>query len=653
MVNNKKTVEELEKQIVQTRAALNAYKQYGLEPEYGIKLIFKGKNDARRIMRRVRPRILKSIPELGVGKSNQRSVNQVIEGDNLQAMASLYRKKGKIDFIIADPPYNTGKDFRYNDKWNEDPNDEGLGNVVLENDPERHTKWAKFMFPRIQVMKEMLKSNGVLAFCIDHRELFNVGKMLDEIFGEQNRIGIINWQKMFAPKAKTGISSATEYILVYVKKEKDSLGKLIHNYEQKSEFSNRDNDPVGLWRDQASNSQGVSYHRVYAIQNPFSGKIDYPPKGTQWRKANKKLMKNLLEKWGSKYEERDIKDECDKALLLKGALDPIKNDPSTDPVVIKASKIARSLYEKGNWPELIFLKGGLGKMRFKAYFSKVQQGIVPLTWWGPEEYKEPLWLGEVSWDGSQTGYTSTGKSEINKTLGREHGFDPIKPFTLFKKIIQLWCPPNGLVLDPFAGTGTTGHAVLDLNKETGAKRKFILIERGFNIKEENKEENNYCRILLQRRLKAVITGKWADGKEHDPLEGVFKFSKLEKKIDAQLLLKMERKEMIDAVIESYGGNSDEDIVKLNGRRNFKYLIAESKNKEGIYLIWEGNDKENNFTYQTYQKIVEESKKAELRAVFHVYARLNLYQNTNVRFWKIPDQILIDFGVDARSEPFNE
>lgn len=116
MVNNKKNIEELKRQIVQTQAALNAYKQYGLEPEYGIKLIFQGKNDARRIMRRVRPRILKNIPELGVGKSNQRSVNQVIEGDNLQAMASLYRKKGKVDLILTDPPYNTGKDFRYNDR---------------------------------------------------------------------------------------------------------------------------------------------------------------------------------------------------------------------------------------------------------------------------------------------------------------------------------------------------------------------------------------------------------------------------------------------------------------------------------------------------------------------------------------------------------
>jgi adenine-specific DNA-methyltransferase len=121
MVNDKKNVKELKKQIVQTQAALNAYKQYGLEPEYGIKIIFQGKNDARRVMRRIRPRHLRSISELGIGSQSQRSANQVIEGDNLQAMTSLYRKRGKVDLIIADPPYNTGKDFRYNDKWDEDP----------------------------------------------------------------------------------------------------------------------------------------------------------------------------------------------------------------------------------------------------------------------------------------------------------------------------------------------------------------------------------------------------------------------------------------------------------------------------------------------------------------------------------------------------
>ena len=302
----------------------------------------------------------------------------------------------------------------------------------------------------------------------------------------------------------------------------------------------------------------------------------------------------------------------------------------------------------GNWPRLIFSKRGLGRPGIKRYLREVKEVKVTTDYW---DWNNEGSLVSACFDSEFGGSSITATYELRERINEQT--IGVKPLKLFTKIIQLWCPSNGLVLDPFAGSGTTGEAVLQLNKETEAERKFILIERGFNIKEEDKEENNYCRTLLQKRLKAVITGEWADGKKHEPLGGGFRFSKLEKKIDASLLLKMERKEMIDAVIESYGGNSDEDVVKLNGRKKFKYLIAESKSKEGIYLIWEGKEKENNFTYQTYRKIVEESKAAGLRLVFHVYARLNLYQNANVRFWKIPDQILIDFGVDTRSEPFNE
>jgi adenine-specific DNA-methyltransferase len=531
-------------------------------------------------------------------------------------------------------------------------NDEGLGNVVLENDLDRHTKWAKFMFPRIQVMKEMLRDSGVLTICIDDRELFNLGKMCDEVFGEKNRIAIINWQKLGGPQTYTHVSPATEYILVYAKNlEKTKTGLMPRSEEYLNKFKNPDKDPRGTWVVGDPSSQTPTFSMVYAIQNPFTGEIHYPPRGC-WTFAKPK-MKKFLEGWGSEYQEVDIKDGKSPALLIKGFLTKNLENPIQDLAIQASSKKAYEVLEKGPWPKIIFSHGGKGKPQQKRYLADMKEGHIPIIWWGKEDYENPIELGVVSWDLAQSGTTAVASSEISRSVGRGHGFETAKPLKLLNKLIQLWCPPNGLVLDPFAGSGTTGHAVLQLNKETEAERKFILIERGFNIKEEDKEENNYCRTLLQNRLKAVITGKWADGKQHEPVEAGFRFLKLEKKIDALLLLQMERKEMIDAVIESYGGNTDEDVTKLNSRTNFKYLIAKSRNKEGIYLIWEGKDKENNFTYQTYRQIVEESKNAELRPVFHVYARKNLYQNDNTRFWKIPDQILIDFGVDVKSEPFNE
>ena len=101
----------------------------------------------------------------------EQSRNLLIEGENLQTMVTLYKYRGEVDSIVTDPPYNTGQYFRYNDKWDEDPNDPDLGTVVAKEDGSRHTKWIKAMMPRLQMMKAMLKPSGVIAICIDDNEL--------------------------------------------------------------------------------------------------------------------------------------------------------------------------------------------------------------------------------------------------------------------------------------------------------------------------------------------------------------------------------------------------------------------------------------------------------------------------------------------------
>ena len=108
----------------------------------GVNLSFPGKVLARQLGRRVRPRTLRTVKAHGAGDEDARAKNLLIEGDNLQALASLYREKGQVDLILTDPPYNTGGDFRYNDKWDKDPNDPDLGEFVGSDDPARHTKWA-------------------------------------------------------------------------------------------------------------------------------------------------------------------------------------------------------------------------------------------------------------------------------------------------------------------------------------------------------------------------------------------------------------------------------------------------------------------------------------------------------------------------------
>lgn len=106
----------------------------------GVALTFHGKRSAKEISRKVRPRVMRREPRLHVGPADQQSRNLLIEGENLQTMVTLYKYRGEVDLIVTDPPYNTGQQFRYNDKWDEDPNDPDLGTLVAKEDGSRHTK---------------------------------------------------------------------------------------------------------------------------------------------------------------------------------------------------------------------------------------------------------------------------------------------------------------------------------------------------------------------------------------------------------------------------------------------------------------------------------------------------------------------------------
>jgi adenine-specific DNA-methyltransferase len=143
--------------------------------EEGIRISFTGKEGARTLARKVQPRTSRRLAKYSGGPEDEQARNLVIEGENLQAMVTMYRDRGQVDLIVTDPPYNTGRDFRYNDRWDDDPNDPGLGDFVTEEDGARHTKWMKFMYPRLKVMRDLLRPQGVLAIFIDHRELFRLG----------------------------------------------------------------------------------------------------------------------------------------------------------------------------------------------------------------------------------------------------------------------------------------------------------------------------------------------------------------------------------------------------------------------------------------------------------------------------------------------
>lgn len=167
----------------------------------------------------------------------------------------------------------------------------------------------KFMLPRLKVMHDLLKPQGVLAICIDHREILRLGQMLDEIFGEQNRISIINWQRSYTPRNDSRhVSTSTEYVLVYAKDLDRAKTALLPRNDATRDGDMPDRDPEP-WNDSPATGSNAKNHMgmVYAIQSPFTGELLYPPEGSAWRYEQKQNLK-WLEDWGCSYKTQDIGD---------------------------------------------------------------------------------------------------------------------------------------------------------------------------------------------------------------------------------------------------------------------------------------------------------------------------------------------------------
>jgi adenine-specific DNA-methyltransferase len=607
----------------------------------GVALTFSGKRVAMDIAKRVRPRVTRRMTELHVGSPEEQSRNTLIEGENLQALTTLYQHRGQVDLIVTDPPYNTGNDFRYNDRWDSDPNDPDLGPLVSLEDGARHTKWMRFMWPRLQMMKAMLKPSGVLAICIDHRELFRLGTMLDEIFSEENRIAIINWQKNYAPKNNVGkrahVSTATEYVLIYANHIDVAKTRLLDRTERmNARYESIDGDPEP-WSPGDLSGPGADSHagQVYAVQSPFSAEMMYPPDGRCWA-AERARMKSMLEAWGSVYVSKDLKDGKAPALVIQGSL-------------TTAKKKAEVVLKRGTWPVGYWRDGGYGAFRLKKYLKDVRRGVIPMTYWADEEYDSPEILGATSWNHEESGHSQTGVNELNAIVGRGHSFETVKPLKLLSKIIQIWCPPKGLVLDPFAGSGTTGHAVLSMNAASGSERRFILVEQG-----RPERGDSYARSLTADRLRRVIQGNWANHKG-TPLGGGFEFRTLTRQIDAKAVLSMKKDELIDVVITSHwemGRRNSPTLIRLDDPK-FTYLVGRNEQGQGYFIIWNNGGPVGQLDRDSYRIVLKDAEKAGLKPPFHVYARYEVYQSRNVQFWKIPDKILAHLGLNENSDPFND
>ena len=446
-----------------------------------------------------------SFDEQGQHTENNGSENMIIHGDNLEALKALLPQyEGKVKCIYIDPPYNTGNEgWCYNDNVSDPHIQKWLGEVVGKEgeDLTRHDKWLCMMYPRLMLLQKLLADDGVIFISIDGNELYNLKAICDEIFGASCYVSDIAWQRTYSTRNDSkGIVNEVEHLLVYSKVPGWNPNKLPRTEEMNARYSNPDND-VCAWKSTDAFAPGASTHQgmVYAIQNPFTGALIYPSNGRHWSLGQDQML-DIMSQWGE-YELQDIADTSQRASICGVDVEQVKADVKAimlTTTLEQSLQKATEVYNRGCWPTFYFGQGGKGGIRRKTYLDNVG-GRIPTNFW-------PF---------SETGHTDEAKKEMLAIFDGKATFDTPKPHRLIEFVLKVAGTQDALILDSFAGSGTTAHAVLNMNKADGGHRKFILVEMG-----------DYADTITAERVKRVIHG-YGEGKNAvDGTGGSFSYYEL-------------------------------------------------------------------------------------------------------------------------------
>lgn len=403
---------------------------------------------------------------------NGGQMNFLIEGDNLASLKLLEKThKGKIDLIYIDPPYSTGnKDFIYDDAF------------VDKNDTFSHSKWTSFINQRLYIARKLLSDNGAIFISVDDNEEAALKLLCDTIFGENCFIANISWQRTYSIRNDSkGIPLEVEHILVYSKKKTWQPSKLPRTEKMDASYKNPDGDRC-KWMSGSPIASDAKTHQgmVYAIQHPLTGKLLYPNNTAHWRYSQEQMLE-YMNGW-CEYKLEDLHDDEKRAEICGVATSDVKKNVKA--IVLAKSfeesyPIAKAVYDSGPWPRFYFTSAGKGGIRRKVYADSVG-GRIATNYWMYDE----------------VGHTDEAKKELKAIFEGIIPFDTPKPIRLLERIIQIGSNNKGIVLDFFAGSGSTGHAVMNFNANNkDSNRKFILCTNN---------ENNICRDVTYERIKRVI-----------------------------------------------------------------------------------------------------------------------------------------------------
>lgn len=432
---------------------LESRKKYGLiwDEEKTKEQFEKESENALPVLREVKGKEIKTDPE--------KPTNILIEGDNYHALSVLnYTHQGKIDLIYIDPPYNTGnRTWKYNNDY------------IEREDVYKHSKWLTFISKRLRLAKNLLKDEGIIIVTIDDYEVFQLGMLMDEIFGEESRLGIITvLNKKSGRTTDKFFATCHEYYFVYAK---NPLLAKINNFklneDQKREYRYKDDISQYKWRDflrtggfSTPKERPNSFYPIYF--NEATNNISIKP--------TKNSIKILpLDSKGNERVWRQTKPSLE-ILIQRGDIKIEKNR--------------------------------LGKYSARIK-DRIKEGIKPKTVWDNPRYDA----------------ATHGTKLLEKILGEAKVFDFPKSLYAVVDALKITSPnkKDAIIVDFFAGSGTTGHAVLELNKEDGGNRQFILCtnnelnglekelkEQGMSVKEI--QEYGICKGVTYPRIEKVING---------------------------------------------------------------------------------------------------------------------------------------------------
>lgn len=493
-----------------------------------------------------------SFDENGQHEEDNGSENMIIHGDNLEALKSLLPEyEARVDCIYIDPPYNTGNEkWVYNDNVNDPQIKKWLGEVVGTegDDLSRHDKWLCMMYPRLKLLHRLLSDNGAIFISIDDNEQANLKLICNEIFGVNKFVGQVSWQRTYSPRNDSkGISQEVEYLLVYKKTDSWIPRKLPRTEKMNSVYRNPDND-FTEWRTSDAFAPEAITHQgmVYAIQHPVTGEYIYPYVGGHWPYEQDRMLQEMQE-W-AKYKYEFIDDDNERARICGVSPEVVrKNVPAIvlDEPIEKARDGALDIIQNKVWPRFFFTSGGYGGIARKTYLDPENGRVLTNLWFHKE-----------------VGHTDSAKKQIKEIFSGDKVFDTPKPIELLQRIFYVMNNKNAIILDSFAGSATTAHAIIDLNKQDGGNRKFILIEL-----------MDYADAITAERVKRVISGYEGKGKQEDVL-----FS--EKLTMTNLRKGEELVEEANQVREDYLGNYDkvsrptvkDNCLQVIGTKVFKEYI---------------------------------------------------------------------------------